>query len=366
MADRLLVSTKKGLFAFDRAAAGWKPAGTSFLGENVSLTLPDPRDGSWYAALNLGHFGVKLKVTPDGGKTWEDRGVPAYPEGATVATWDGKPPQPAAMKGFWALECQGSGEPGTLWAGTAPGGLFRSGDGGRTWDLVRALWDRPERAKWFGGGTEHPAVHSICVDPRNPVALSIAISCGGVWRTEDDGETWERRTLGMFADYMPPDRRGDEDIQDPHQMVQCPAAPDRLWVQHHNGIFKTANGGREWEHLREGQPSGFGFGVAVHPRDPDTAWFVPAVKDECRVAVDGRLMVTRTRDGGKTFDVLTDGLPAEPSYDLVFRHALAIDGTGNRLAIGSTTGGLWVSDDQGDGWQAVPVRLPPVHAVRFA
>src|SRR5437660_10311418 len=124
MNGRLLVSTKKGLFAAERDSAGWRVARTAFLGENVTLALPDPRDGGWYAALNLGHFGTKLKFSPDEGRTWEERAVPAYPEGGTFSTFDGKPPQPASMKGFWALECQGGPVPGGLWAGTAPGGLF--------------------------------------------------------------------------------------------------------------------------------------------------------------------------------------------------------------------------------------------------
>jgi photosystem II stability/assembly factor-like uncharacterized protein len=366
VADRLLVSTTKGLFSFDRGSSGWNLGRTSFLGEKVSLTLPDPRDGGWYAALNLGHFGVKLKFSPDQGKTWEDRAVPAYPEGATFSSFDGKPPQPATLKGIWALECQGTNKPGHLWAGTAPGGLFRSSDGGRSWSLVRGLWDRPQRSKWFGGGTEVPALHSICVDPRDSKTIHIAVSCGGVAKTTDDGETWESTSDGMFAEFMPPELQRDPDIQDPHMMVQCPGDPDYLWVQHHNGIFRTRNGGQKWEVIPDAKPSVFGFGVAVHPKDGNAAWFVPAIKDERRVPVDGRFVVSRTRDGGKTFEVLTNGLPRENAYDLVYRHALAIDDTGNRLAIGSTTGGLWVSENQGDRWLQVPARLPPVQAVRFA
>src|ERR671931_1356754 len=149
MSNRLLVSTKKGLFTVDRGPAGWRVGRVAFLAENVTLAHADPRDGGWYAALNLGHFGVKLKFSPDGGETWEDRAVPAYPEGETIAVGDGKPPTPATLKLIWALEVAG---PGVLWAGTAPGGLFRSADGGKSWELVRRLWDRPERAKWFGGG----------------------------------------------------------------------------------------------------------------------------------------------------------------------------------------------------------------------
>src|SRR5829696_187369 len=231
MADCLLVSTKKGLFAFDRGPGGWRAGRTAFVGENVSLALPDPRDGGWYAALNLGHFGTKLKYSPDRGQTWEDRASPVYPEGETFTAFDGKPPSPATMKGFWALECMGPTQPGTLWAGTAPGGLFRSEDGGKTWELVRGLWDRPERKKWFGGGTEVPALHSICVDPRDPKTVRVGVSCGGVCTTKDGGKTWESTAEGMFANFMPPELQRDPDIQDPHHMVQCPGDPDSLWVQ---------------------------------------------------------------------------------------------------------------------------------------
>jgi photosystem II stability/assembly factor-like uncharacterized protein len=165
---------------------------------------------------------------------------------------------------------------------------------------------------------------------------------------------------------MPPERRFDPVIQDVHLLAQCRAAPDHVWVQHHNGVFRSADGGLKFEEVPAVAPSVFGFAVAAHPHDPKTAWFVPAVKDERRVPVDGKLVVSRTRDGGATFEVLRAGLPQEHSYDLVYRHALAVDGTGNRLAVGSTTGGLWVTEDGGNHWQVVPARLPPVHAVAFA
>lgn len=363
MSKTLLVSTRKGLFALEPAADGWRVGRTAFLGENVTLAAVDPHSGGWYAALNLGHFGVKLKYSPDGGATWEDRAVPAYPEGETIATGDGKPPAPATLKLIWALEVAG---PGALWAGTAPGGLFRSSDGGRSWELTRGLWDRPERAKWFGGGYDFPAIHSICLDPRDPKTLRVAVSCGGVWLTDDGGATWDVTADGMFAEYMPPELRHEPGIQDVHMMKQCAGAPDHLWAQHHNGVFRTTDGGKKWVEVPNVAPSVFGFGVAIHPSDPKTVWLAPAVKDECRVPVDGRLVVARTRDGGETFEVLRDGLPQEHAYDLVYRHALAVDRTGDRLAIGSTTGGLWTSDDQGDRWKAAPARLPPVHAVCFA
>jgi len=366
MADRMLVSTKKGLFAYDRGASGWRNGTVSFLGENVTLALPDKRDGGWYAALNLGHFGCKLKFSPDAGRTWEDRAVPSYPEGATFVPGDGKPPVPATLKMIWALDAGATNQPRRIWAGTLPGGLFRSDDGGQSWELVRGLWDRPERSKWFGGGADLPGIHSICIDPRNANTVRVAISCGGVWKTTDDGKSWEVTADGMFAEYMPPDLQKDPNIQDPHRMVQCQSQPDQLWVQHHNGVFRSTDGGKNWEFVPDVKPSVFGFGVAVHPRDGKTAWFIPAIKDERRIPVDGKLVVARTRDGGKTFDLLRNGLPQEHAYDLVYRHALDIDESGNRLAFGSTTGGLWVTEDQGDRWQALNMNLPPIHAVRFA
>ena len=148
-------------------------------------------------------------------------------------------------------------------------------------------------------------------------------------------------------------------------VAQCPAHPDALWVQHHNGIFKSTDAAASWTEIAGVQPSAFGFAVAVHPADPNTAWFVPAVKDEKRYPAEGRVVVNRTRDGGRTFETLTQGLPQEHAYDLVFRHALDVDETGNRLALGSTTGSLWISEDGGDSWQTLSANLPPVYAVRF-
>ncbi len=366
MTKRILVSTRKGLFALHRGARGWLTKLVGFPAENVTLALPDSRDGGWYAALNLGHFGVKLKYSPDGGKTWEERAVPEYPEGEEIVTADGKPPAPATLKLIWALEAGSAAQPGRLWAGTLPGGLFRSDDGGKSWELNRPLWDDPRRKKWFGGGADFPGIHSLCRDPRSDTTWRLAVSCGGVWITEDDGARWKLIGQGIFADFMPPEQRFDPVIQDVHMMVQCPGDPNGIWVQHHNGIFRSTDGGENFTHVANAKPSGFGFAVAVHPTDPNTAWFVPAKKDESRIPVDGKLVVSRTRDGGQTFELLTKGLPKAPAYDLVYRHALAIDDTGKLLAFGSTTGGLWITEDGGDSWKLSKTRFPPIYAVRFA
>lgn len=369
MSDRLFAATEKGLFEIQRSAGGrWEIAGHSFLGDDVSIVLPDRRDGTLYAGLALGHFGVKLRRSRDNGKSWEDCASPEYPNQTAAEVGEGviAPGKTSpALEYLWALEAA-SKQPGTLWCGTVPGGLFRSDDHGQSWRLIRSLWDRPERKQWFGGGMDRPGIHSICVHPQDERHVTVGVSCGGVWLTTDGGETWESRAKGMWAAYMPPEMKDNPNIQDAHRMVQCRANPLCLYVQHHNGIFYTTDGGLNWQDPGDVKPSNFGFAVAVHPRDPKTAWFVPAKKDECRVPVDGKFVVTRTRDGGKSFESLSKGLPQTTAYDLVFRHALDVDESGDRLAVGSTTGGLWVTENQGDAWTSVSEHLPPILCVRFA
>ena len=370
--DRAWVATRKGLFEFRRGASGWSIAAVDFIGDPVNLTLLDPRDGALYAALDLGHFGVKLHRRDAGAATWEEIAVPAYPPqpdspapGQALTPGAGKDEVAWKLALIWSLETGGRDEPGTLWAGTLPGGLFRSRDRGASWELMRSLWDRPERREWFGGGKDTPGIHSICVDPRNAAHLVIGVSCGGAWTTRDGGATWALTAKGMRAAYMPPEQAGAEQTQDPHRIVQCAAVPDTLWCQHHNGIWRSTNGGELWAECTNTAVANFGFAVAVHPRDAGMAWFVPAIKDEKRYPVDGALCVTRTRDGGKSFEALRKGLPQQHCYDLVYRHGLAVTDDGATLMMGSTTGGLWVSEDGGDAWATLSNTLPPVYAVAF-
>ena len=361
MTDRLLVGTRKGLFTVTRRNGRWTLGEPAFLGDPVTAVLHDARDGTLYAALNLGHFGVKMRRSTDGGATWEEQASPAYPE------------QPEGAKGpawkliqVWTLETGGGDEPGTIWAGTIPGGLFRSADRGASWSLIRPLWDHPQRVEWMGGGYDAAGIHSIAVDPRDSRRLTLAVSTGGVWQTRDRGETWALAATGMRAEYMPPEQQREPLFQDVHRLVASRSNPDVMWVQHHNGVFRSTDGAASWHEIETTTLSRFGFAVAVDPNDADTAWFVPAIKDEKRVPVDAKLAVTRTRDGGRTFQALREGLPQESAYDLVYRHALDVDGSGERLAMGSTTGGLWISENRGEAWQCVSAHLPPIAAVRFA
>jgi hypothetical protein len=266
---------------------------------------------------------------------------------------------------IWTLAPGGADRPGRIWAGTVPGGLFRSEDRGESWQLVESLWNEPSRPKWMGVVYDQAGMHSVLVDPRDSDRVTVAISTGGVWRTEDAGGSWTLFGNGMRNEYMPPDKMRDPLSQDVHRMAACAVRPETVWVQHHNGIFRSEDGGLNFTEIEAEAPSRFGFTVAAHPKKPKTAWFVPAVKDQYRVAVDGRMVVTRTDDGGESFRAFSDGLPQENCFDLVYRHGLELDGAAAHLAMGSTTGNLWVGSEDGAKWAHVAGFLPPIYQVSW-
>jgi hypothetical protein len=360
MADRLHIGTRKGLFELARGKGGWEVVDVQFLGDPVSAVLA--QGDTVHAALDLGHFGAKL-WRRNGGGAWREVAAPMFP---AKPEGDGdEDPHPWSLGKIWVFEP--GGVPGRIWAGTMPGGLFRSDDGGQSWSLNEPLWRMPDRRKWNGvAGGEQPGIGSVLVDPRNPRDIRIGVSTAGVWSSSDEGATWKLINRGMYAEYMPPELREDPISQDVHRLSRCAARPEVVWCQHHNGVFRSEDAGATWREVSAIRPAKFGFAVAAHPHDPNTAWFVPATKDERRIPVDGKVVVARTRDGGRSFEVLTKGLPQRHAYDLVWRHALDVDESGDRLAFGSTSGGLWISEDGGDSWAMPEARLPPIASVRFA
>jgi hypothetical protein len=355
--DRAWVATRKGLFELRQRHGAWAIAREHFLGEPVTMLLP-PAVGStrMLASLTTGHYGTKLHASDDAGDTWHEVATPTYP-----AQPDGAEGPPWKLVLVWALEQAG----GTVWAGTLPGGLFRSADFGRSWQLVESLWQRPERLGWFGGGYDVPGIHSICPHPQRAGELLLGISCGGAWTTRDDAASWALTASGMRANFMPPELADDPNIQDAHRIVRCEGAPDVLWCQHHGGIWRSTDNAASWQEITAAPISNFGFAVAVHPSQPDTAWFAPAEADQKRVPVGAALVVNRTRDGGRSFETLREGLPQHHAYDLVYRHGLAVADDGRTLLMASTSGGLWSSADGGDVWRTVSTHLPPAAAVRF-
>ncbi|MCG8546625.1 MAG: glycoside hydrolase, partial [Alphaproteobacteria bacterium] len=314
MSDRLYVGTRKGLFELQRRRGAWDIIDVQFLGDPVSAVLA--HDGMVHAGLDLGHFGAKYWRRDKGGQ-WKEFPTPAFPPKPENIDDD---PHPWTLGRIWNFVP--GGVDGRLWAGTMPGGLFRSDDNGETWSLTESLWRMPDRKKWMGvAGGEQPGLSTVLVDPTNPADIRVGVSCAGVWASTDTGESWSNINQGMDNEYMPPDQRGDPIAQDIHQLAHCTAQPSVMWCQHHSGIYRSEDGGENWQGLDAARPSGFGFAVVAHPQDPATAWFVPAVRDEKRIPVDGKLVVSRTRDGGQSFEVLSEGLPQKHAYDLVYRHA---------------------------------------------
>lgn len=367
MTEMMILGTRKGLLQFERRSDGWRFCRESFKAQPVSYAMRDPRTGIMWAALDHGHWGTKLQRSSDNGATWTEVEAPKFPEGAVINT--GFPggessTKPATLSYIWLIAPGGADQPQRLYLGTEPGGLFQSDDGGESFSLVETLWDRPERLSWwFGGGRDYPGLCSICVDPRNSNHVIVGISCGGVYETRDGGESWDARNKGLSANYLPDPY--SEFGHDPHYMLMSPANPDILWMQNHCGVFRSADSAATWQDVSQnGGPAYFGFPVVTDRNDPDTAWVVPAIDAEYRTAIDQALCVCRTQDGGKTWTALRDGLPQTQTYDVVFRHAFDLDG--DRLAFGTTTGNLYLSDNRGDSWQSLGSNLPPIYSVRFA
>lgn len=393
MSDQIILGTKKGTLVLDRLTRGWTPRPIYHAGMSISYAARDPRDGTLWAAMDHAHWGPKLSRSKDDGKTWEHLSQLAYPKGARfveqhLPTPDQGPGaddkaityKDAALLKVWVLAFGGADEPGVIHAGTLPGGLFTSRDGGDSWELNLPLWNHESRGgdlfagdattknEWGGTpaamayGEFVPGIHSIVVDPRDRRRMWVAVSCAGVLETTDGGATWQGRNRGMLNDYLP--NPAAEWGHDPHFIAQCPGAPDRFWQQNHTGVFTSEDGASTWRRVSRPEVSvHFGFAVAADDRDAKTAWVVPAKGDDERTTIGAGLFVARTSDGGASWQAFREGLPQEHAYDVVYRHAL--DARGDRVCFGSTTGNVYVSEDRGETWRCVGHNLPPVHSVRF-
>lgn len=353
---KMLIGTRKGLVNYECIDGQWRCTGDSFRGFPVSYAMSDPRDGTRWACLDHGHWGAKLHRSLDNGTTWQEIAAPKFPDNAIRQ--DG---EPATLSYIWYITPGGADQPGRIYVGTEPGGFFQSDDNGDSFHLVESLWNRPERSEWWmGGGRDHPGLCSIVIDPRDSSHMIIGISVGGVYETRDGGQTWDVRNKGLEACYLPDPH--SEFGHDPHFMIASPSNPDVIWQQNHCGIFRTEDSGKNWENISS-PPAYFGFAIAVDAKNEKTAWVVPAIDAEYRMAVDAKLCVCRTDDGGKTWKDFRAGLPQENCYDVIFRHALDI--RGNTLVFGTTTGNLYISEDRGETWQSLTNNLAPIYSVRF-
>jgi photosystem II stability/assembly factor-like uncharacterized protein len=347
----VLIGTKKGAFVAgsDAARRDWSLSGPFCETWPTNHVIADQATGTIYAGGGNEWFGPAVWKSTDMGKTWthSSEGL-AYPEGEEP------------VKAVWSLAVRD----GVLYAGVQPAGLFRSDDAGATWRHVEGLRDHPSRPHWNAGGAGL-ILHALVLDPQDEARIWVGISAAGVFHTADGGRTWEPRNRGTRADFFPDDQRYPEFGQCVHSLVRAPGTLERFYQQNHCGMYVSEDGGREWTSIEAGLPSDFGFPAAAHPRDPDTLYLLPLNgADKGRFVPDARAAVWRTRDGGRSWQDLRDGLPQENAYFGVLRQAMATDGHDPAgVYFGTSSGSLYGSADEGGTWTVIAEHLPPVHSV---
>jgi hypothetical protein len=303
------------------------------------------------AAVSSPFYGPKVFLADDPAGEWVQAEGVALPEGGEQA-----------LEKLWILRT-GEAE-GSVYAGGDPGVLFESRDGGATWELNRGLWEEPTRPKWQPGGGGL-CLHTIETWPGDPNRLAIAISAAGVWLTDDGGESWRKGNQGLTPRYLPEDTPEDEVGLCVHRMRRAPLQPERIFMQFHGGVYRSDDAGESWQDIAPGLPSDFGFPLAIDPADPDSAFVIPLVADMDRVTPEGRVRVYETRDAGASWTPRGDGLPQPHAYLTILREAFERKGEGDALELyfGATSGAVFGSGDAGESWFEVAANLPPVHSV---
>ncbi len=366
----LLVGTRKGawLFHADPARRTWRVDGPKFLGHVIQHLVLDPRDGrTLLAAAKTGHLGPTLFRSTDLGRTWKEAArPPAFPKAAEGAALPGR----SVDHTFWLTPGHAS-QPGTWYAGTSPQGLFRSHDGGVTWEPFSPIHDDPDYRRWMGtvqdGTPDGPKLHSIIVDPRDPAHLYFGMSGGGVHESTDGGATFAPLLDGLeVVEGFDP---ADPAFHDPHCLRLCPSNPDRIYQQNHCGVYRLDRPSRTWVRVGRSLPKrvgDIGFNVVVHPRDADTAWVFPMDGSTVwpRTSPGGRPAAYVTRNAGRTWQRQDTGLPREQAWWTVKRQAMTSDARDPLgLYLGTTSGELWWSRDEGRSWRCLARHLPEIYAV---
>jgi photosystem II stability/assembly factor-like uncharacterized protein len=364
----LLLGTRKGawIISGDAERRSWRASDPMFLGHVIQHAVLDPRDGrTLLAGARTGHLGPTLFRSRDLGRSWqESSGPPAFPQGD---------PHERTLRAVFWLTPGHVDEPGVWYAGGSPQGLFRSADGGDTWEPVSGWNDHPEWARWAEwpeeGTPDGSMLHSINIDPRDPAHMYIGLSGGGVFETVDGGIDWKPLNAGSLALFLPePDA---EFGQDPHCVRLHPQAPDRLYQQNHCGIYRMERPDGRWVRVGDNMPrevGDIGFPIELHPRDPDTAWVFPMDGTDVwpRTSPDGKPAVFVTRDAGEHWTRCDAGLPAQAWYT-VKRQAMTTDAADPvGVYFGTTSGELWGSADEGAHWTCITQHLPEIYSVECA
>ena len=355
----LMIGTRKGLWLArsDEAREEWAIEGPHFLMNEVLACAVDTRGGRprLLAGAMSSHFGPQVFRSDDLGRSWDET-----PNGAIRFPEDTR----SALEKVWQLTPGPENQPDVVYAGTQPSALFRSEDRGETFGMVRALWDHPHREQW-GAGYGGQAIHTLLPDTQDPARMTVAMSTGGVYQTEDGGQSWHPANVGVKAYFMPDP--WPEFGQCVHKVARHPDRPERMYLQNHHGVYRSDDAGAHWESIADGLPSDFGFPIVVDPRDPDTVFVFPLVADSERIPPDGQPRVWRSTDAGKSWTALSNGLPADGFFAAVMRDAMcADDAEPTGLYFGSREGTVFGSNDGGESWREIAAHLPDVLCVRAA
>jgi hypothetical protein len=372
----VLVGTKKGMFRLEGdPAGGFEVTARAFPGQSVEYAMRDPRTGRYLASVTSWFYGPRIWVTDDPTGEWEQaKGtvLPGDDEVDPAATFSGDPADAykGALERLWVI-VPGE-EDGVLYAGGDPGPLFESRDGGLTWSLNRGLWDHPTRPDW-SPGAGGLCLHTIVTWPGDPSRLLVAISAVGVWISDDAGASWHHSNEGIVLRYLPEEARAataEKPQHCVHNVRRAPGRPERLFMQFHDGIYRSDDGGATWVDIGtdKGLPSDFGFPIAVDPADPDSAYVIPLIGAEDRTTPGGTVRVWETRDAGDSWQPRGDGLPEQDAYLTILREAFDTKGEGEGLELyfGATNGEVFGSADAGASWSQVGDHLPPIYSVRTA
>jgi len=364
-AVQLLVGTRKGAWILksDAARQAWRVQGPMFLGQIINHFRADPRDPKvMLMAASTGHLGPTILRSTDGGGTWtEAKAPPAFPKGDKLGR--------AVNHSFW-LEPGHASEPGVWWAGTSPPGLFRSADGGDSWESIAGLNEHPMVAQWLppdGGTPDGSILNQVVVDPRDARHMYLATCSAGVLETHDQGQTWAPLNKNVRCDFLPDPY--PEFGQDSHYIALAPSNPDRLWQQNHCGIYRLDRPGDTWARIGEAMPreiGDIGFTIVPHPKCAETAYVFPMDGTEVwpRVSPGGRPAVYRTTDAGQSWTRQDRGFPAEQGWFTVKRQAMCGDGHDPfGLYLGTTGGEIWMSGDEGESFRQIAAHLPEIYSV---
>src|SRR6266849_2650313 len=355
----LLVGTNKGAFFLrsSRDRLRWDVAGPYFHGQGIYAMAYDGRGNRhrlWVSA-NTVMWGAFLRSSDDFGRRWTN------PLEASIKF---PPESGASLRNIWQICLGRDDEPEKLYCGVEPAALFESGDEGESWSMVRGLYDHPHRPRWMpsNGGL---VLHTVVPDPCNKERMYVAVSAGGVYRTEDGGSTWLARNNGVRVMFLP--EKYPEFGQCVHKIVLHESRPERLFLQNHWGLYRSDNRGDSWQDIARGVPSDFGFAMLMHPHDADCVYIVPVESDEFRCTPDGHLRVYRTRNAGGSWEALDRGLPQKGAYETVLRDAMSSDSLDPAgIYFGTRSGTVYGSRDEGKCWKKIVERLPQILCVKAA